>query len=84
MAPLRFALHEIVEAREADGFGVTPLLEANPPVRPGAMALSTVQLVYARCKARFQPATSDTGQSRHTVTSGAKFAWTQSHTHTVR
>jgi hypothetical protein len=75
--PTRYALHELVESRTGFQSGIMPTFEVNPPIRAGASIGTPVQLINARCKARLVPGSVDLGRSRHTITSEAKFAWTQ-------
>jgi len=53
------------------------MISYNPPIRPGAAPGAAVQLVYPRCKARLVPASSETGSTSNTVTTGVQVGWLQ-------
>lgn len=75
--PTRYALHEFVGSGAANASGQTALLEVTPPIRSGAVAGAAVQLVWPRCKARFEPGTADTGMAVATITKNMTLRWRQ-------
>jgi hypothetical protein len=75
--PVRFALHRLVASVEADGAGVTPMVEVVPNVRPGWTAGAAVQLVKPACKAIVVPKSFQPGRRKARMTTGASFRWQQ-------
>lgn len=75
--PTRYAMHEFVGTGQADADGETELLEVTPPIRPGALADTAVQLLWPRCKAVLKPGSLNTGASVNTITSDATLRWVQ-------
>lgn len=73
----RYALHELVGDAMANAVGETPLVEINPPLRPGALTGAPVRLVWPCAKARLVPGSASLGQTRNTVTTEVSFRWSQ-------
>jgi hypothetical protein len=73
----RWHLHEIVQGVTADAGGVTPMIEVTPPLRVAPTPGVSVLLTNPRCRAVVDPASIELGQTRQTIVTGVKFAWTQ-------
>lgn len=64
-APVRYALHQIVNATaKANASGVATGIEVVPPIRPGAAVDALVTLVRAGCKAEIVPGSFQPGSVR--------------------
>ena len=78
-APVRRALHKVVNAAvQANGLGVTPLVELTPALRPGATIGTAITLIKAACKCRLVPGSIQKGKTRNTITDGMSFKFIQS------
>lgn len=73
----RCALHRVVTPATADASGLTPLFDVTPSVRPGFSTGATVSLDRPWCKAVLVPGSVDPGETRRTITEGARFSFIQ-------
>lgn len=75
--PVRYGLHELIGASDANASGITGFMEVTPPIRPGASVGAAVQLTAPRCKAVIHPNSIKTGTSRRLITRDVSFSWVQ-------
>lgn len=76
--PTRYGLHRVQDITVvADGAGETPFFEVIPPLEPGAVAETPVQLVGAHCKAIIVPGSTQTGRQSKFMRDGMSFKFIQ-------
>jgi hypothetical protein len=73
--PVRYALHRVVEATQADVAGLTPAFEVRPPVRAGTYA-DAVTLVRPAIRAKLLPV-AEAPTSRTILTEGRTLRFVQ-------
>lgn len=73
--PVRYAFHRVVTGGEANGSGVTPLIEVTPFIRQGAVTNTVVTLFKPTLKAKIMVA--EYGGSSATVSAGGTLNWMQ-------
>lgn len=76
-APLRHALHRLVNGTVASAAGLTPPIEVVPRLRPGATPGTAVSLLHPACKAVLLPDPAY-GAGGPVLTEGASFGFVQS------
>ncbi len=75
--PVRQALHRVVTGGDANGAGLSPVLEVVPAIRPGAQTGSAVTFIRAACKAVIIPNTAEAGTSSRGIVEGFTFSFVQ-------
>ncbi|MDO5614522.1 MAG: hypothetical protein Q4G14_14940 [Paracoccus sp. (in: a-proteobacteria)] len=75
--PVRHALHRVVAPTQASVNGFTPSFAIDPPLRPGAVTGTPVQLARAACKAVIVPGSLTHAPGRATITEGSSFSFIQ-------
>jgi hypothetical protein len=76
--PVRYALHRVVSTVTAGSGGNTPVMEVDPPIRPGAAVGETVELRQPWCKAVLIAGSVQPNRTRHTISEGLRFSFVQS------
>ena len=77
-SPSRRALHRVVGAAVvADGTGLTPNIEVEPPIRAGAAPSTPVELIRPYCKAVIVPGSVTPGTVRRNKVRGLSFEFIQ-------
>lgn len=77
-APLRYALHRVVDPTvTAAAGGLTPFFEVTPYIRPGAVTGAAVTLLRAYCKAQLIFGSVAPMEGRHTLFEGQSFGFMQ-------
>lgn len=73
-SPTRHALHRVVTGSvTADGLGVTPVMEVQPPIRSGAAAGAAVSLIRPACMVKVIPGTVTPGTNARGFNQGMSF-----------
>lgn len=72
--PVRYAMHQVVAEKSADGAGILAALEVVDFIRPGWTAGAVVTLVKAFYKAVVVPRSTEVGDSDVLMSKGVKFS----------
>jgi hypothetical protein len=75
--PVRQALHRVVVGGNANGAGLSPVLEVVPAIRAGAQTGSAVSFLRPACKAVIIPGSTESGTSSRGIVEGFTFGFVQ-------
>jgi len=76
--PGRWALHRVVSTVTAGSGGATPVMEVDPPIRPGAVVGAAVEFRQPWCKAVVVSGSVQPNRTRNTISEGLRFSFVQS------